>query len=127
NGSSSAEVGDSALGLARLPDGDIVAVGIRGDNDDDSLHPSMVRIRTTDGEIVWQSTLAVHGRVATTVVDGEANVIVGGDTVGPLSFFVAKIDGASGQLIWSNSLLPGDVRAVAIEDDGRTILAAGGR
>ena len=72
------------------------------------------------------------GPVLATAVSG-GRVFVGGcispddcDTnTGPLSGYVAALNASTGELLWSVTAEPGEVRALAVSSDGNHVIAGG--
>jgi len=123
-----------AFAVALAPNGDIVAAGIAGRNEG-SGDLAVVRLAADSGEVKWTKRIGVEGQVSwarTVAVDRKGHVLVGGNAPGndgAAGACVMKLNGADGELLWSQDLTTGradldGIRAVRLNYRGDVI--AGG-
>ncbi|MGV3722487.1 MAG: PQQ-binding-like beta-propeller repeat protein [Actinomycetota bacterium] len=127
-------LGSTAFDLAPAPGGDVIAVGI-ADRSPDPGELVVVRLGALAGEVKWTKRIAGEGSAAwarAVAVDREGDVLVGGRAPGSDGMpgaAVLKLDGATGDLLWSQELSTGrsdldSVRSLRLNRRGDVI--AGG-
>jgi outer membrane protein assembly factor BamB len=77
----------------------------------------------SDGSLAWDRTLITFASVPVLAVDSRGNALIAG-TNNSDQAFVAKVDAATGNLLWRTNFV-GDVNQIAVDSDGNAFV--GGR